>query len=674
MKEDSLMKKFYDSHRMLIYSTISIIWMFYIGEATMNIFDKNNLFFNVEKLKDMVYVLGVLLLLSKLVNQNSKLTKSVVNNMVTSYEELTTAYEEIVSMQEILSFQYKEIQEKQRALEESDLKYKLALEGSKDSLWYWEIDRNRFMFENTKKILGYDNLEIEDSMNGWKKLIHEDDLEKVMKKIEIHIQNKTDYYKAEYRAKTRSGNYRWILSRGKAIMNNKGEAIKMAGSHTDITNRKKTEEKIRQLAYYDYLTGIPNRVLFEEELKNQLKYAKSSNNKFSIIYLDLDNFKNINDILGHSYGDEFLKDFAKYLRTIIKVEDFIARLGGDEFSILVKEELSAMEVVKGIMNYFQKPWKIEYYEFYISASIGIVNYPEHGSESEFLLKNMDIALNHAKVNGKNCFYFYTDMMNEKIIKKMDMEYKLRRAIENEEFALYYQPLIDFNSGKIIGLEALIRWCSPTMGMIAPMEFIPLAEESGLIIEIGQWVIENACQQSKEWIDKGYDPITISVNLSAKQFKQKDLVGVIENILKTTKINPKYLEIEVTETIAMNDIDSAILILNSLKKLGIKISLDDFGTGYSSLSYLKKLPIDTLKIDKSFISDINVSIKEKEIVKGMINLAHKMKLIVTAEGIENVEQMTFLKNQNCDKGQGYIFSKPLDNIAIEKIINKGDIWI
>ena len=438
----------------------------------------------------------------------------------------------------------------------------------------------------------------------------------------------------------------------------------------DITELKKKDEILYNMEYYDSLTGLPNKSLFSDRLNMALAQARRNKEMCAVIILDLDNFKTINDTLGHSVGDVLLKQVAQKIKSILREVDTVARIGGDEFIILqpqIKKISDATRIADRILEKFQHPWVLKGKEYYITASMGIGIYPNDGQDGQTIFKNADTALNRAKELGRNNYQLYAESMNAKVMQKLDMESNLRRAIEREEFVLFYQPQIDMRNGKIVGMEALLRWYRPEYGLVPPMEFISLAEESGLIVPIGEWVIKTVFRQSKKWIDSGIGPQLIAVNLSARQFQQHDLVELIERFRREAELRPELIELEITESTAMRDLEFTIDILNQLREIGIRISLDDFGIGYSSLNYLRQLPINTLKIDKSFVQEITTNSNAEAIANTVIDLAHKMNLTVVAEGVETKEQLCFLKNEGCDRAQGYFFSKPLPASEIEKML-------
>ncbi len=429
----------------------------------------------------------------------------------------------------------------------------------------------------------------------------------------------------------------------------------------DITDRKRAEETIRRQAYYDVLTNLPNRMLFKDRLEQAMKHAHRNKQMLGVIVLDLDRFKNINETLGHLLGDKLLVAVSERLLGILNESETIARFGGDEFTLLLPQVGTVEEATQHaqkIIELLATPFKLNNHELHVTTSIGVAFYPEDGENSEILLKNAETAMYRAKEQGRNNYQLYASVMNVSAFKQLLMENSLRRALEKEEFVVYYQPQIDIKTHKIIGAEALVRWQHPDLGLVFPTEFIGLAEETGLIVPIGDWVIRKVCTQSKKWHDSGYDKTCISVNLSARQFQQRDLVANIARILQETGLDPQYLGLEITESIAMKNADFTTEALLELKKMKIHLSLDDFGTGYSSLSYLKRFPLETLKIDRSFVRDITTDPNDAAIVTAVVALAHSLKLSVVAEGVETEGQLSFLKSHDCDHVQGYIFSHPL----------------
>lgn len=440
-------------------------------------------------------------------------------------------------------------------------------------------------------------------------------------------------------------------------------------SFRDITARAALEEELQHQATHDALTGLPNRVLLFDRIRKSMEKSKQHNTLFGVLFLDLDRFKLINDSLSHEVGDEVLRNVSKRLQSIIRDDDTLVRLGGDEFVIIIndiKSEEHLIKFSKKILSLFKERFKIFDHELILSTSVGIAIFPKDGKNIDLLLRNADIAMYHAKELGADQFRFYTDELNEKNIEKLEKETALRRAIKNNELFLAYQPQFDLKTGQLVSVEALVRWKHPKKGIILPIEFIPLAEETGLIVPIGEWVIRSACAQNKAWQNLNLPPIRVAVNITTKQFRLYNLVQIISNILHETGLDPCYLELELTENVIINNIDIKSTI-NELKDLGIQIALDDFGTGYSSLNYLREIPVDRLKIDQSYVQNIESNRGDDVIIQAIISMANSLNLEVLAEGVENQAQLDFLKAQKCGEVQGFYFSKPITPEACEKLL-------
>lgn len=439
---------------------------------------------------------------------------------------------------------------------------------------------------------------------------------------------------------------------------------------TNITKQKKSEAIISYQIHYDSLTGLPNRKYLYEYLKEVLEKLEDEKQKFAVLFLDIDRFKLINDSLGHTIGDLLLKAVSDRLKTLLRQDDLLVRWGGDEFAIITKvidSTDAVVQIAESIIQALTLPFSCGGHQLHITTSVGASIYPDHNTEVEGLIHNADMAMYRAKEEGRNCFKFYIPNMQEQSFQRLLMENNLRRALENEELETYYQPQIDIDTGKIVGLEVLLRWHHATLGSISPSEFIPLAEETGLIIPIGNWVLRHSCLQAIAWRNMGLPPIQIGVNLSIKQLQHKDFLVFLTQILNETDFDPHYLELEITEGIMMDSIEEKIILLEQFREMGIKLSIDDFGTGYSSLSYLKNLPIDTLKIDRTFIEYINHNPQDQAIVTSLINLSHSLNLIVIAEGAETSEQVDLLQSLGCDQVQGYFFHKALPAEQIECLL-------
>ena len=437
--------------------------------------------------------------------------------------------------------------------------------------------------------------------------------------------------------------------------------LKYTGILRDVGDRKRAEERIRQLAHYDDLTGLPNRVLFSQLLEQALSESKYSNKQVAVLFIDLDRFKLINDTLSHDSGDEVLQMVARRLTESVPRRDTIARFGGDEFVVLMRDcsiPTDAADTAQKLLNAIARPVPLDEQEFHLTASIGIATFPNDGQSAQTILKNADVAMYRAKEHGKNNFQFYSSQMNLHSFERLVLERFLRRALEQEEFRLYYQPKIDLVTGAVTGMEALLRWIHPGMGMIAPTKFIPLAEETGLIVPIGAWVLRTACAQIRTWQLQGLPPLRVAVNLSARQFAHDDLHASIVRVLEETGLAPQLLELEITESLTMDNPEHAAALLKKLKALGIRLAIDDFGTGYSSLGYLKRFPIDNVKIDRSFIMDIPDDEDDVAITQAVIAMAHSLRLKVIAEGVETEAHLAFLREHGCDEAQGYLFGAPM----------------
>jgi len=438
----------------------------------------------------------------------------------------------------------------------------------------------------------------------------------------------------------------------------------------DISERKRLETKIQFQATHDSLTGLANRNLLHDRLNQAIAQAQRSDSGVWIIFVDLDRFKVVNDSLGHKAGDSFLTTISERLQSAVRDADTVARLGGDEF-VLILPEIDANSLnassVQRIMQVISQPIQIEQKEFSLNCSIGVAIFPNDGDTAGQLIERADIAMYRAKETGRNNFQFFTAEMNERLLERLRIEEAMRSAIDRGEFVLYYQPQVDLRSGEIIGAEALLRWQHPEMGMVSPARFIGLAEETGMIVEIGQWAIRHACDQHMAWLNAGLGRLRMAVNLSARQFSQPDLVASISKVLDESKMAPQDLELELTEGMVMADVESAIATLRDLKSLNVQLAIDDFGTGYSSLSYLKRFPIDVLKIDRSFVNDIAHSADDATIVLTIISLAHNLRLRVIAEGVETVAQLAYLQEHDCDEMQGYYFSRPLPADEFAKLL-------
>lgn len=475
-------------------------------------------------------------------------------------------------------------------------------------------------------------------------------------------------FEAVHKRKDGSTFYVEVSSKG-ALFNGKYISLDIV---RDISERKKSEEKLNKLAYYDPVTDLPNKKHFSEYIIKALDKAKANEERIAVLFIDLDRYKKVNDTMGHLIGDKLLKEAADRFKTLTNDSVFTARVGGDEFIFIqsnIKATEEAAELAYKILQLIKTPFELDGIEIHITTSIGISIYPEHGEDAVTLMKNADMSMYRVKNSGRNNYEFYNTGMNKEAYEQIVIENSLHHALENDELVLHYQPKFNALTGKLVGMEALVRWKSPKLGLVPPGKFIDLAEETGLIVPIGKWVLRNACAQNKLWQDSGYPPMRVAVNLSVRQFEENNLQEVVDEILKETGLNPEYLELEVTETMAMKNMELIVKNLRKLKEMGISIALDDFGTGYSSLKYLRNIPVDTLKIDRSFINDINSNSAYGAIIDAIIDIAKKLKLGIIAEGVETEEQSSFLIEKNCYEMQGFLFSKPVVKEEFEIILSK-----
>ncbi|MBY0577114.1 MAG: EAL domain-containing protein [Gallionellaceae bacterium] len=457
-----------------------------------------------------------------------------------------------------------------------------------------------------------------------------------------------------------------------AIRDEQGETINYLGVFADLTEKKQADARAHHLAHYDPLTELPNRLTLEERLQQSLITAHNGNQLVALLYLGLDRFKSINDTLGHIVGDELLQAVAERLARQTRDTDTIARFGGDEFTIELPDVGSPQNtetVARKILNAMAEPFNLERHEIFLTASIGIAFSPTDADTMDELIQHADTAMSHAKTKGGNCFHFYNAEMNAMAAQRLVMENQLRKALSRNEFVLYYQPQISLRTNRIVGMEALVRWKHPERGLVPPTEFIPLLEITGMIVPVGEWVLHTACAQNSAWQAAGLPHVHVAVNLSARQFHQSDLVTMIQHALQDSGLAPEYLELEITESILIQDLNATIATLNHLDQLGIRISIDDFGTGYSSLNYLKRLPISKIKIDKSFIRDICTDSEDEAIANAVISLGHNLRMKVIAEGVETKEQLEHLRAQGCDKIQGYYFSRPVPAEEFTKLLER-----
>src|SRR5438105_2349013 len=566
----------------------------------------------------------------------------------------------------------------QEALRESEERYALAARGANDGLWDWNLVTSAMYFSpRWKAMLGFRESEIEDRLEEWIGRIHDADRERVKEEIAAHQRGLTPHFESEHRLLHKDGGFRWMLSRGLAVHDPTGKALRMAGSQTDITERKVS----------DPLTGLPNRLLFIDRLGRLIKHSRRrKDHLFAVLFLDLDGFKMINDSLGHLIGDQLLVGVAMRLEKCLRSSDTVARLGetftvarlgGDEFTILlddIKDAADANRAAERLMKALAPAFVLAGKEVFTSISIGIALSNSAYEEPEDMLRDADTAMYRAKSLGKARYEVFDADMRASVMARLQLETDLRRALERNEFRNFYQPIVSLESGRIVGFEALLRWQHATRGMISPEEFIFVAEETGLIRELGWWSLREACRQMSQWRarSKSYLDLTISVNLSAKQLLQRHLVEDMEKLLREIGLPPEALKLEITESAVMADPAAAAETLQAIKSLGIRLAIDDFGTGYSSLSYLHRFPLDTLKIDRSFISGGGEG-DTMEIARTIMPMAKNLRLDVVAEGVETIEQVTLLKRLQCKYAQGYYFSKPLAPEEVAPMLSEDHTW-
>jgi diguanylate cyclase (GGDEF)-like protein/PAS domain S-box-containing protein len=494
----------------------------------------------------------------------------------------------------------------------------------------------------------------------WAELTHPDDIAENEILFNRVLSGEIDEYTMDKRFIRKDDSFVYVHLATRAVRRADGSIDYMVALIEDITERKMAEERIQYLAHFDQLTGLPNRVLFIERINHALSMAQRSNQQLAVLFLDLDHFKNVNDTLGHRIGDVLLVEVAKRLKAAIREEDTVSRQGGDEFMLVLPgaDALVAASVTEQLLAAVSHSYQVEQYELNITFSIGIALYPGDGEDFDSLFMRSDIAMYRAKHDGRNNYRFFTPEMQAHSARTLQLENALRNALERDQFRLHYQPQVSLQDGRVIGAEALLRWRHPELGEVSPAEFIPIAEVSGQILQIGEWVLRTAVCQLKRWMDSGLEPMVMAVNLSAVQFHHPHLPERVTQILEEAKLPPQYLELELTENVAMDDPIGAIAVMDDLHERGIRMSIDDFGTGYSSLSYLKKFKVYKLKIDQSFVRDISDDPEDKAIVAAIISMASSLSMQTIAEGVETAGQLAFLRNQGCNEVQGYYFSKPL----------------
>ena len=563
----------------------------------------------------------------------------------------------------------------EEAMRESEERYALAALGSNDGLWDWDLRENKiFLSARWKEQLGAKETELGDDPDQWFERIHPDDRQPFFGDLGLHLEGRTPHFETEHRLRHLDGSWRWMLVRGAAVRDAAGKAYRLAGSQTDITERKRAEEKLLHDALHDGLTGLPNRSLFMDRLGQALAFQqRRSDYRFAVLFLDVDRFKTVNESLGHTQGDVLLVQIARRLREMTHPGDTVARLGGDEFALLLGDFADPEEPVRTaerMQEALSTPYDLDGTEVFTTASIGVAVGSRAYSRPEELLRDADTAMYRAKDLGRARHAVFHPAMHAHAQAQLRLDTDLRRAIEREELRLRYQPVVSLRSGQITGCEALIVWEHPTRGAIPPGDFIPTAEETGLIVPIGRWALEQACADAKAWNDvlpRG-PGVSVSVNLSGKQLVRPELLEDVRAALRQSGLEARRLRLEVTESVIMENAGSAALLLNQLKALSVGLLLDDFGTGYSSLSYLHNFRFDTLKVDRSFVARLEQSGKEAEILRTIVGLARALQMEVVAEGVENAGQAQQLQALGVDSAQGYWFSRALDARAFQDLVS------
>lgn len=572
-----------------------------------------------------------------------------------------------------------EITERQRAeaaLRVSEERYALAVQGANDGIWDWDLIRNETYFSpRWKAMLGYDENDVCESPDEWFDRVHPEDIERLRLDISSHLQGHTPHFENEHRMLHRDGDYRWMLSRGIAVLDEDKVASRIAGSQADITDRKHAEQRLLHDAFHDTLTELPNRALFMDRLNYAVERAKRRDDyRFAVLFLDLDRFKDVNDSLGHMVGDDLLIAVGKMLMKGIRTTDTVARLGGDEFVILLEDiadESAPIRIAEWIKAQFNNSFELSGNEVFITTSIGIVFSKIGYHNPEDILRDADIAMYSAKASGRARYQIFEPEMREHVMNRITLESDLRQALERDELRVFYQPVVSLANGQLIGFEALVRWQHPARGLLLPREFLPLAEETGMIIPLDRWVLRQACLQMRRWQEEiaTDPPLTISVNFSAKQLVQPDLVETVERVLEETGLDPTSLKLEITENTIMETSQFTAGVFSHLQSLGVQVQIDDFGVGYSSLGYLSHFPLNALKIDRTFVGRMADDTNQLDIIQAIVSLTHRLGVGVIAEGVETQGQLDQLKQLGCEYGQGFLVSVPIDSQAAYTLLKE-----
>ncbi|HYC03603.1 MAG TPA: EAL domain-containing protein [Azospirillaceae bacterium] len=554
------------------------------------------------------------------------------------------------------------------ALRESEERLKLAVRATRSGVFdYNYVKGANWWSPEFIEMLGYDVAEFSDASAQWRELLHPDDRENVLAQVERYLAGDLGDYLALYRLSHKDGSWVWIEARGQAIRDDLGKPVRFTGTMSDVSDRKRFEEQLMYVSTHDPLTGLPNRSLLQDRLQHAVAHASRKGTSVAVLFLDLDRFKLVNDSLGHPVGDKLLRAIAQRLSSSVRNADTVGRLGADEFLVIAEdlpEPQLAARIAEQILVGMSRPFGIDGQQLFITTSIGISLFPSDAADINALLRDADTAMHNAKASGGNNYQFFTPEMNEEAVARLSLEHSLREAVEQNQFLLHYQPKIDLETMEACGVEALIRWQHPEQGMVSPVRFIPVAEETGMIVPIGDWVIRQALQQIVDWQKKGLQPLPVAVNVSVRQITSIQFGERIVQLLDEYGVSPELLELEITETAMMSNLAYIVDALTQIRSHGISIAIDDFGTGYSSLSYLRRLPITTLKVDRSFVNEATGNADTAAIAATIIAMGRQLGLKVVAEGIETEEQLEFLRHHRCDQLQGYFFSKPLPPAELE----------
>lgn len=577
--------------------------------------------------------------------------------------------------------------EELEALRRASLRFDAVTQATGEAVWDWDL-HDDVSWHNAayRRILGADADDL--TLESWHERIHPEDRERVTRSLFAASSGVSDeVWGEEYRLRRDDGTYAWVIDRGVLLYDDEGQPSRMVGTIRDVTDLKETERRLRDdlseritleqqaryLATHDHLTGLANANALVELVDAAISKARATGRRVAVLDLDVDRFKVINDGYGHPYGDLVLQAMTARLQTMVRAGDTLARHGGDEFLILlsdVVEPTDAYEAAQRVIESLSEPFVVEGREIHASVSIGVAVYPDECETADELIDNADVAMYHAKEAGRRTYQVFEQSMAEATQRRLDLETRLRAAAASNDLSLAFQPKLDLKTGTIVGCEALLRWNDPVLGSVSPAQFIPVAEDSGLIVPIGDWALRTACSQARAWQDSGLPPLRVAVNLSARQFLQQDVVAWVTRTLSDVGLSPEQLELELTESLIAQDIEKVIRTISELRSLGVKIAIDDFGTGYSNLSYLTRFRVDVLKIDQAFVRTMLTEKSDAAIVRALISLAHDLDLRVVAEGVESEAEREYLARHGCDEIQGYLISKPVPADEFQGLLSRG----